>query len=53
MNDQTLPAAGYEDYGTFALIKRLVTEQGFVHWRKYVIAFTLMAISASCTALSA
>ena len=52
MNDQTLPTA-YDDIGTVALIRRLVTEQGLVHWRKYALAFVLMAISAGCTALSA
>ena len=53
MNDQTLPSADDKRYGTFALIRRLLAEQGIVHWRKYAFAFTLMAISASCTALSA
>ena len=53
MNDKTLPSADDERYRPFALIKRLLAEQGFVHWRKYAFAFTLMAISASCTALSA
>ena len=52
MNDQTLPAA-HDDPGTIALIKRLVTEQGIVHWRKYALAFTLMALAAGCTAFSA
>ena len=53
MNDHTLPSADDERYGTFALIRRLLTEQGLVHWRKYAVAFVLMAISAGCTALSA
>jgi subfamily B ATP-binding cassette protein MsbA len=53
MNDHILPAADDERYGTFALIRRLLAEQGFVHWRKYAVAFTLMAISAGCTAFSA
>ena len=53
MNDQTLPSADDERYRPFALIRRLLAEQGLVHWRKYAVAFTLMAISASCTALSA
>jgi ABC-type multidrug transport system fused ATPase/permease subunit len=53
MNDQILPTANDERYGTIALIRRLLTEQGFVHWRRYAFAFTLMAISAGCTALSA
>ena len=52
MNDHTLPSDD-ERYGTFALIRRLLTEQGIVHWRKYAFAFTLMAISAGCTAFSA
>jgi ATP-binding cassette subfamily B protein len=53
MNEHTLPKAADEQYSVFALIRRLLTEQGLLHWRKYVIAFTLMAISAGCTALSA
>jgi ATP-binding cassette subfamily B protein len=53
MNDQPLPSADDERYGAFALIRRLLAEQGLVHWRRYVIAFALMAISAACTALSA
>jgi len=52
MNDHTLPSDD-ERYGTFALIRRLLTEQGIMHWRKYAFAFTLMAISAGCTAFSA
>jgi len=53
MNDKTLQTADDKRYRPFALIKRLLAEQGLVHWRKYAIAFALMAISASCTALSA
>jgi ATP-binding cassette, subfamily B, bacterial MsbA len=53
MNDHTLPSADDKRYGTVALIRRLLAEQGLVHWRKYAVAFTLMAISAGCTALSA
>jgi subfamily B ATP-binding cassette protein MsbA len=53
MNDKTLPSADDERYRPFALIKRLLAEQGLVHWRKYTVAFTLMAISAACTAMSA
>ena len=53
MNEHTLPSADDERYGAFALIRRLLTEQGLVHWRKYAVAFALMAISAGCTALSA
>ena len=53
MNEQTLPSAGDTPYGAASLIRRLLAEQGVVHWRRYAIAFALMAISASCTALSA
>ncbi len=37
----------------FALIRRLVSEYGLVHWKKYLIAFTFMAITAGATALTA
>jgi len=53
MNEQTLPSAGDAPYGAASLIRRLLAEQGVVHWRRYAFAFALMAISASCTALSA
>src|SRR5476649_169966 len=53
MTDQRSTSADDERYATFALIRRLLAQQGVVHWRKYAVAFTLMAISASCTALSA
>ncbi|HLA19825.1 MAG TPA: ABC transporter ATP-binding protein [Pseudolabrys sp.] len=54
MNDHSLSSPADDPrYGTLALVRRLLTEQGLVHWRKYAIAFALMAISAACTALSA
>jgi ATP-binding cassette, subfamily B, bacterial MsbA len=53
MNDQTLPTADDARYRPFALIRRLLAEQGFLHWRRYAFAFALMAVSAGCTALSA
>src|SRR5258708_8936309 len=53
MNEHSLPSAADERYGATALIRRLLTEQGMAHWRKYVIAFVLMAVSAGCTAFSA
>src|SRR6187399_1056258 len=52
MNEHSLPMAE-ERYSALPLIRRLLTEQGLVHWRKYAIAFTLMALSAGCTAFSA
>jgi ATP-binding cassette subfamily B protein len=36
-----------------ALIRRLITEQGLLYWRRYAIAFSLMAVSAGATASSA
>ncbi|MDB5548650.1 MAG: transporter related protein, partial [Tardiphaga sp.] len=39
--------------GAAALIKRLVREQGMTYWRRYLLAFTLMAVSAATTAGSA
>src|ERR1043165_8640503 len=53
MNEHILRAGDDARYGTMALIRRLLAEQGFVHWRRYAVAFTLMAISAGCTAFSA
>src|SRR5215475_12694357 len=53
MNEHSLPTAADERYGTSALIRRLLTEQGLVHWRRYAIAFVLMAVAAGCTAFSA
>ena len=53
MNEHSLPSADDARYGVFALIRRLLAEQGLVHWRKYALAFVLMAISAACTAMSA
>jgi len=46
-------AADDERYGAFVLVRRLLTEQGLAHWPRYAIAFSLMALAAACTALSA
>jgi ATP-binding cassette, subfamily B, bacterial MsbA len=53
MNEHSFPTADDERYRAFALIRRLLTEQGLVHWRKYAVAFVLMAVAAGCTAFSA
>ena len=52
MNERNLLTAE-ERYRALPLIRRLLTEQGLVHWRKYAIAFALMAVAAGCTAFSA
>lgn len=53
MNDHTSTTAADQRYRPTVLIRRLLTEQGLVHWRRYIVAFALMAIAAGCTALSA
>ncbi|HEY7230388.1 MAG TPA: ABC transporter ATP-binding protein [Pseudolabrys sp.] len=52
MNEHRLPLSD-ERYSAFTLIRRLLAEQGLVHWRKYLVAFILMAVAAGCTAFSA
>jgi len=42
-----------DPYGAAILIRRLVTEQGAAYWRRYLMAFALMAVSAATTAGSA
>src|SRR5215510_1008759 len=53
MNDHSLPSTTDERYGSLALIRRLLFEQGLAHWRRYAGAFALMAVAAACTAASA
>ena len=38
-----------DPYGAAVLIRRLVMEQGIVYWRRYLIAFSLMAVAAAAT----
>jgi ATP-binding cassette subfamily B protein len=42
-----------DPYRAAALIRRLVAEQGATYWRRYLIAFAMMAVVAGTTALSA
>ena len=42
-----------DPYGAAVLIRRLITEQGLAYWRRYLLAFALMAVSAATTAGSA
>ncbi|WP_420132216.1 ABC transporter ATP-binding protein [Rhodopseudomonas sp.] len=42
-----------DPYGAAQLVRRLVMEQASVYWRRYLLAFVLMAIAAAATALSA
>ncbi|HET9715827.1 MAG TPA: ABC transporter ATP-binding protein [Pseudolabrys sp.] len=51
--NQPLSAPHDDRYSAYRLVRRLLTEQGLAHWRTYLIAFTLMALAAACTAFSA
>src|ERR1700726_2130304 len=42
-----------DPYGAAILIRRLITEQGAAYWRRYLLAFVLMGVSAATTAGSA
>jgi ATP-binding cassette, subfamily B, bacterial MsbA len=42
-----------DGHGALPLIRRLLVEHGQRQWRRYAIAFALMAVGAACTALSA
>src|SRR5689334_14596296 len=53
MNDKILPASADALYGTVAMVRRLLLEQGLGRWPQYAAAFTLMAIAAGCTAVPA
>jgi ATP-binding cassette subfamily B protein len=42
-----------DPYGAAILIRRLIMEQGAAYWRRYLLAFVLMGMSAGATAGSA
>jgi ABC-type multidrug transport system fused ATPase/permease subunit len=42
-----------DPYGAAILIRRLITEQATVYWRRYLLAFALMGVGAAATAGSA
>jgi ATP-binding cassette subfamily B protein len=42
-----------DPYGAAILIRRLIMEQGVAYWRRYLLAFALMGVSAATTAGSA
>jgi ATP-binding cassette, subfamily B, bacterial MsbA len=53
MNEHILPSSADAQYSAWVLVRRLLTDQGLRHWRKYVVAFALMAVAAGTTAASA
>src|ERR1039457_6145090 len=42
-----------DPYGAAILSRRLIMDQGATYWRRYLLAFVLMAVSAGATAGSA
>ena len=50
MNKFLLPASGDKYYGTVAMIKRLLTEEGVRYWKRYLGVFLMMAAVAGATA---
>ncbi|MBN8958858.1 MAG: ABC transporter ATP-binding protein [Rhizobiales bacterium] len=48
--DNPLPISSQ---GATSLVRRLVSDYGRAYWRRYALAFALMAVSAACTALTA
>jgi ATP-binding cassette subfamily B protein len=53
MTKHIMPDSADARYGTLAMVKRLFLEQGLARWPQYLLAFTLMALAAACTALPA
>ena len=53
MKKRALPQTAEEFQSIVTVVRRLVKEQGLRHWKTYIIAFVLMGIGATCTALSA
>lgn len=51
MKDST--AATADNYTTLALVRRLLLDEAWRHWPRYLIAFLLMGVAAAGTALSA
>jgi subfamily B ATP-binding cassette protein MsbA len=42
-----------DDYSTLALVRRLLIDEALTHWPLYALAFVLMGIAASATAIAA
>jgi ATP-binding cassette, subfamily B, bacterial MsbA len=51
MNKFLLPASADKYYGTFAMIRRLLTEEGVRYWKRYLGVFLMMAAVAGATSL--
>ncbi|HEY2135402.1 MAG TPA: ABC transporter ATP-binding protein, partial [Xanthobacteraceae bacterium] len=53
MNGSAFKSLLADRASTYTLVRRLLSEHALVHWRLYAVAFTLMAVTAACTAFSA
>ena len=53
MTKHIMPDSADARYGSLAMVKRLLLEQGLARWPQYAFAFSLMAVAAACTALPA
>lgn len=47
------PNSAPANYGSIALIKRLLRDQGRANWKKYAVAFVMMGVVAACTSIAA
>ena len=50
MTKHIMPDSADARYGSLAMIKRLLLEQGLARWPQYAFAFTLMAVAANLIA---
>jgi len=50
---KAVTAAASDRYATFPLVRRLLIDEAWRHWRRYVLAFMLMGLAAVATALTA
>src|ERR1700758_3381219 len=50
---KTDTAGSPDDYSTVARVRRLLLDEALGHWPRYAIAFALMGIAATATALTA
>ncbi len=46
-------AIAADNYSTLALVRRLLLDEALGHWRRYAMAFALMGVAATVTALTA
>ncbi len=50
---KTAPADSSDNYSTYSLVRRLLVDEALTHWPRYAFAFTLMAVAAAATAITA